>query len=162
MKKLILVISGLSLALLGYFSYPFILSALFKVSGEVTIAQRLSRRAAKPNSVCFIVAKNSGGVPVAIKKYLNPKFPLKFNITKKDLIIADAWKDNIQLEAFINQHGEVGSLKAGDMFTEPHENVKMFDDNITLNVDKMMGVPRLRAGARYTDKSYWMFRSAAR
>jgi len=161
MKRLVLIAFSVSLIVIGYFCYPVILSSVFTVSGTIDITPRLSKMSEKPNNVCFIVAKNPGGVPVVIKRVVNPEFPLDFNITKKDLLIEDAWKDTMQVEVFINQHGQVGRLKAGDMFTEPYQIAKIFSPNVVITVDKMMGVPTL-IGRRYSDKSNWVFTTAAR
>lgn len=163
MKKFIFIIIVSGVGIMGYFCYPVVLSSFFKISGEIEIVSRLQKYAEKPNTICFIVAKNSGGIPVAIKKIVNPVFPVSFNITKKDLIIADAWKKPMSVEVYLNQHGEIGKLKAGDMFTEKSKEVKMFDKNINLTISKMMGVPSLfLAKKNHPDKSRWMFTTAAR
>ncbi len=162
MKRLALIIFSLSLGVLTYFCYPAVLSSFFKISGKIEVAPRLQKNALKPNTTCYVIAKNSSGIPVAIKKIVNPDFPLNFNITKKDLIIPDAWKKPMHIEVYLNQHGEIGKLKAGDMFVKSTQEVKMFDKKINLTVSKMMGVPTVRPGVNYYDKSRWLFTTAAR
>jgi hypothetical protein len=81
---------------------------------------------------------------------------------KKNLIIPNAWKKPMQIELYINQHGEIEKLKAGDMFVKSTAEVKIFDKNIALNIDKMLGVPTLRPGNNYYDKSRWLFTTSAR
>lgn len=162
MKKLMAVVFSLGLGVLLYLCYPAILSSFFKISGKIEVTPRLQKYASKPNTICYIIAKNSGGVPVAIKKIVNPDFPLDFEITKKDLIIPDAWKKPTYVEVYLNQHGEIGKLKAGDMFIEGNREVKMFDKKLNLVISKMLGVPTVRPGVNYYDKSRWLFTTAAR
>jgi len=116
MKKrfLLLFFSGL-LLLTGYLLYPFALRAVFLVKGTAAITSDLAERAARPNTMLFLVARNEGGVPVAVKKILNPIFPVDFQITPSDLIMPDVLTKKIYLEAFINSHGELGVFRNGDL-----------------------------------------------
>ncbi|MBI2070851.1 MAG: cation-translocating P-type ATPase [Elusimicrobia bacterium] len=62
----------------------------------------LSAVANQPNSVCFLIAKDQWGVPVIIKRWLNPKFPLAFRLSRADLIIPSRpWKGPFYMEAFL-------------------------------------------------------------
>jgi len=162
LKKLaVLAIAGV-MCVAGYALYPYVLQALFHVSGTVTVSERLAKRAAKPNTVCFVIVKNMGDVPVAIKRVVNPTFPLNFSVKHKDLILSDSWNQQLKVEVQINDHGKVGVLSAGDMFGSADDTIKLFAKDVVVNVDKMMGVPSLIASNTEPDKSAYIFRSAAR
>lgn len=115
MKKTFLLIFILGLLLLSaYYVYPSALRAVFLVRGKAEITSELSERAAKPNTMLFLIASNEGGVPVAVKKVINPVFPLDFQITPSDLIMPDILTKKVYLEAFLNSHGKLGVFKSGD------------------------------------------------
>ncbi|MDD2772103.1 MAG: hypothetical protein PHP45_00230 [Elusimicrobiales bacterium] len=161
MKKFIFALMIGALAAAGYAVYPSVLRAAFSVSGEVNLAGRLAKRVGAPNTVCYVVARNAGDVPVAIKRYVNPSFPLKFNITAKDMLLADSWNGPLRLEAQVNNRGQVGQLQAGDMFAGKSKFVRFYAANVSLTVDKMLGLPTLMAGVE-PDKGSYMFTMSAR
>ena len=133
MKKpfLLLLLLGL-LAAAGYFAYPFALRAFFLLSGTVEITSNLAERAARPNTMLFLVAKNEGGVPIAVKKIINPVLPLEFQMTPADLIMPDILTKNVYLEAYLNSHGELGALKKGDLSGSIRKPVFIFSKHRTL------------------------------
>ena len=98
----------------AYFAYPFALRVIFLVKGTAQITSEFAERAARPNTMLFLVARNEGGVPVAVKKILNPVFPVDFQMTPSDLILPDVLTKKVYLEAFLNSHGELGVFKNGD------------------------------------------------
>ena len=50
----------------------------FRLSGTVTIASALQHKSPRDNAVMFIIARNRGGVPVAMQRIVNPQFPVRF------------------------------------------------------------------------------------
>ena len=116
MKKTFFLLFFLGFLLLsGYFIYPFALRAVFLVKGTAEITADFAERAARPNTMLFLVAENEGGVPVAVKKILNPVFPVDFQMTPSDLIMPDILTKKVYLEAFVNSHGQLGVFKNGDL-----------------------------------------------
>ena len=99
----------------AYFVYPFALRVFFLVKGTAQITSEFAERAARPNTMLFLVARNEGGVPVAVKKILNPVFPVDFQMTPSDLILPDVLTKKVYLEAFLNSHGELGVFRSGDL-----------------------------------------------
>ena len=88
----------------------------FSLSGTITIASVLQRRASRDNAVMFIVAKNRGGVPMAVHRIVNPQFPVKFIIGPEDLIVPELPADTpLRLEVEMNTHGTVGHPVRGDL-----------------------------------------------
>jgi len=116
MKKTLFLLFFLGFFVLSaYLLYPFALRAFFLIKGTAEITSDLAERAARPNTMLFLVARNEGGVPVAVKKIINPVFPLEFQITPSDLILPDVLTKKVYLEAFVNNHGELGVFRNGDL-----------------------------------------------
>ena len=59
----------------------------FNLAGKVEVAPRLLKSAQANNVSCSIIVKNEADVPVAIKRIINPEFPLEFSMDNKDLLI---------------------------------------------------------------------------
>ena len=120
MKYLVITFTFLVLAFGGYVISTTKADEGFTLSGRVDVAERLRKPAQADNVSCSIVVKNEADVPIAIKRIINPKFPMNFNIGKEDLLIDDV-EGNIKLEVQINSHGNLGVLKSGDIFGESKE-----------------------------------------
>lgn len=136
MKKRFIIAFILScIGLLTYLIYPFLIQAFFNLSGSAEIPAELTERATKYNTMLFLVAKNDRGVPVAVKKIINPVFPLNFQMTQSDLILPDILTRKIFLEAFLNNHGELGVFKAGDIKGSVKPPLFIFSKKIRLIID---------------------------
>ncbi|HAT72360.1 MAG TPA: hypothetical protein DCS63_06045 [Elusimicrobia bacterium] len=97
------------------FGYPVALRYFFRASGTVSLAAGLTASLPGPNSMLFLVARNDGGVPVAVKKIINPVFPVKFEMTSANLIMPDLLTRKLYLEALLNTHGQLGAVRRGDL-----------------------------------------------
>jgi hypothetical protein len=97
------------------FGYPAALKYFFRVSGTVDINSGLVSSMPGPNSTLFLVALNEGGVPVAVKKVINPVFPVKFEMTPSNLIMPDLLTRKLYLNAMMNTHGQLNSPRRGDL-----------------------------------------------
>jgi hypothetical protein len=88
----------------------------FRLSGTVTIASALQRKAPRDNAVLFIIARNHGGVPVAMQRVVNPQFPVKFTLRSDDLIMPEVPADTpLDIEVEMNTHGRLGQPQRGDL-----------------------------------------------
>ena len=88
----------------------------FRLSGTVTIASALQRKAPRENAVIFIIARNRGGVPVAVQRIVNPQFPVRFIFRSEDLIIPEVPADTpLDIEVEMNTHGRLGQPQRGDL-----------------------------------------------
>ena len=108
------------------------------------------------NNSCAIIVKNEADVPVAIKRVVNPKFPLAFTMGEEDLLAANL-DGNLKLEVQINNHGQLGVVKQGDIFGSADGAIKPNAKNITVAADKTLGRVQL---ARNVKGNF--FRTAAR
>jgi hypothetical protein len=88
-----------------------------------------------PNSMLFVVAVNEGGVPVAVKKIINPVFPAEFEMTSSSLIMPDLLTGRIYLEAMLNTHGQLGSPRRGDFKGSFRERVSIRQKGVDLTLD---------------------------
>lgn len=128
----------------------------FNISGTVTVPERLVRMAESANNSCAIIVKNEADVPVAIKRVVNPKFPLQFAMGEDDLL-AESVSGTLKLEVQINSHGQLGLLKQGDIFGASENPIEANTKDALVVADKTMGSVRL---ARHVKGNF--FRTAAR
>lgn len=88
----------------------------FKVTGTVTIAGHLRHKFQKETSVLFIVAKNRGGVPLAVRRIVSPQFPVAFTLGPEDLVVPGSRpREALHVEVQMNTHGAVGKPQKGDL-----------------------------------------------
>jgi len=127
------------LALAGFlvwrFGYPAALKYFFRVSGTVTVAQGLIPGLPGANGMLFVVARNEGGVPVAVRKIINPVFPAKFEMTSSNLIMPDLLTRRIYLEALLNTHGQLGAPRRGDLKGARQDRVSFISKGLEVKLD---------------------------
>ena len=88
----------------------------FRLSGKVYLAPAISERTPRTNVVLFLVAKNEGGVPVALRRIVNPEFPAKFEMDGRDLLVPALRRQEVlTLHAEMNARGDVGAPRPGDL-----------------------------------------------
>jgi hypothetical protein len=93
-----------------------LLTGDFSLSGTVDIAPRLRERAPKTNAMLFVVAENEGGVPVAVRRIVNPDFPAAFTMGSDDLLVPEVRRQEpLKLHVEMNTHGDIGHAQSGDL-----------------------------------------------
>ena len=125
------------LGMVAYLGHPAFLRSAFHISGVIHISPELARRASHPNTVLFIIAKNTADIPVAVKRVVNPVFPLDFNVSPEDLLLPDPWRGRLRLEAQLNDHGQAGDMRPGDMTGNLKNPVYLRKNDIHITIDKM-------------------------
>ncbi|MBI5239907.1 MAG: hypothetical protein HY926_05505 [Elusimicrobia bacterium] len=111
-RRLALLAGALALAVLG----GACRRGEFRLSGAVTIASALQRRAPRDNAVLFVIARNHGGVPVAVQRIVNPQFPVKFTLRTEDLLMPDLPPGApLDVTVEMNTHGRLGQPQKGDL-----------------------------------------------
>lgn len=112
-------------------------SASFSLSGTITAVSRLRHRTERPNTVLFIVAANEGGVPVAVKRVINPRLPIHYQLGPQDLVLpGPAWKGPLLVSAHLNTHGQVGTVAPGDLRGRHPGPVRSGERHVDIVVDE--------------------------
>lgn len=137
MAKKLFLWAGLAAAgaALWHFGYPLALKYFFRASGTVFITTEMAAAMPGPNSMLFVVARNDGGVPVAVKKIINPVFPAKFEMTTANLIMPDLLTGRLYLEAMLNTHGQLGVSRKGDIKGALNSGVAIVSKNSEITLD---------------------------
>ena len=156
MKKILFVIALASLAACIFCAARKVQDARFHITGTVQVPARLAKVAQADNNSCAIIVKNAADVPVAIKRVVNPKFPLAFELNEDDLL-ASSVEGELKLEVQINSHGKLGVIKEGDIFGAADDIIYPNSKEVLVQADKMTGMPKLARNARGN-----FFRTAAR
>ena len=156
MKKIFITAAAASLVACAFCLARTVSEGRFNISGTVTVPERLASMAQADNNSCAIIVKNEADVPVAIKRVVNPKFPLAFTMGEEDLLAANL-DGNLKLEVQINNHGQLGVVKQGDIFGSADGAIKPNAKNVTVAADKTLGSVQL---ARNVKGNF--FRTAAR
>ncbi len=128
----------------------------FEVAGTVEVPQRLLQLAQADNNSCAIIVKNEADIPVAIKRVVNPKFPLEFTLGEEDLLTENVDGD-LKLEVQINRHGQLGIIKEGDVFGSAEGVIDAHSKGITVEAGKTLGKVQLAKNVKGN-----FFRTAAR
>lgn len=156
MKKLFILLAIGSLGACFYCASRHVEEGRFSLSGTVTVPQRLAKMAETDNNSCAIIVKNEADVPVAIKRVVNPKFPLEFSMGEEDLLAKEVEGD-LKLEVQINNHGKLGVIKQGDIFGVAKNKVRATDKQVLIEADKTLGPVQLAHNVKGN-----FFRTAAR
>ncbi len=88
----------------------------FHLSGTVTLAPHFKNKTAPPNAMLFVVVRNLGGVPLAVRRIVNPQFPASFSVENEDLVVPGSFPAGpLEVSVELNSHGRVGSPSRGDL-----------------------------------------------
>lgn len=111
MPRRLLILAAAALALGGCWN-----AREFRISGTITISAPMRPKAPRQNVVLFIIAKNKGGVPIAVRRIINPRFPVWYTLTPEDLIVPGVpHREGVLLQVQMNTHGNMGRPMKGDL-----------------------------------------------
>ena len=156
MKKFFLAAAVISVIVCAVCTTRTVSEKRFAISGTVTVPERLIEMAQADNNSCAIIVKNEADVPVAIKRVVNPKFPLEFTLGEEDLLTGTV-EGNLKMEVQINSHGQLGLIKQGDIFGACEEMIAPNTQNVLVAADKTLGRVQLAKNVKGN-----FFRTAAR
>lgn len=156
MKKIVFAVAVISIIACAVCSTRKVAEKRFSVSGTVTVPERLAEMAQADNNSCAIIVKNEADVPIAIKRVVNPKFPLEFTLGEEDLLTGTV-EGNLKMEVQINNHGQLGMIKQGDIFGACEQAVLPNSQGIVIAADKTLGRVQLAKNVKGN-----FFRTAAR
>ncbi len=129
-----LLLAGAAAA--AWYLHPHLFRTFFSVSGTVGLAPASAGFRPKPNTMLFIVARGEGGVPFAVRKVINPSFPLEYSMDSSDLILPELLPLRLRLEAFLNTHGEIGAPRPGDLYGSLERDVFLADKGCDFLLDR--------------------------
>lgn len=158
MKKAIILLTLVIAAAAVYYHFTHLpqQEGRFEVAGTVQVPERLLQLAEADNNSCAIIVKNEADIPVAIKRVVNPKFPLEFTLGEEDLLTENVEGD-LKLEVQINRHGRLGIIKEGDVFGTAEGLVTAHSKGVTVEAGKTLGKVQLAKSVKGN-----FFRTAAR
>lgn len=157
MKKVFaLFVMAVSIGVCYYCKHQTVQEGRFNMAGTIQVPERLLSLAQADNNSCAIIVKNEADVPVAIKRVVNPKFPLSFTLGEEDLLTESVGND-LKLEVQINSHGQLGVIKEGDVFGNVEGFVTAHAKDVVVQADKTMGKVQLAKNVKGN-----FFRTAAR
>jgi hypothetical protein len=90
--------------------------------------------------VLFIIAKNAGGVPVAVHRIVNPDFPAPFKMSPQDLLVPGIRRhERLTIVARLNAHGILSAPKPGDLEGRSSPDAaRPGDHGVKLRLDKAL------------------------
>ncbi len=110
----------------------------FRLSGSVSLSPRLRDRAPGIGAMLFIVAENPGGVPVAVKRIVNPAFPARYQMRPEDLIVPELPnREPLKVHAELNTHGAVGRPRPGDLWGDAPAVVRPGAGGVDIVLDRV-------------------------
>lgn len=135
MKRVLTLSLLAALAAGGWLAYNWVAGG-FRLSGTVLVSHRFQKRLETPNMVMFVTAANIGGVPVAVKKFVNPTFPLDWKMSPEDMILPGRdWDGTLSVRVTVNPHGKVGEVRPGDLLGEHRHPVHSGDRSVDVVID---------------------------
>ena len=111
----------------------------FHISGTITVASSLQHKMPAENSVLFVIVKNRGGVPVAVRRIVNPQFPVSFEVGARDLLVPELrGRDALLIQVQMNTHGNVGAPVRGDLQGDHPDAAYQGENNIHIVLDRQL------------------------
>ena len=86
------------------------------ISGVIEIAPALKAKAEGKPVLFLIARKGGGGPPLAVVRLANPRFPLAFEVSKRNVMIPGVpFIGTVSLSARLDADGSAGPVSAGDL-----------------------------------------------
>ncbi|MEW5950894.1 MAG: hypothetical protein GX447_09540 [Elusimicrobia bacterium] len=133
MRKKILV-SILLFSFLFFFKKSEILSLLISIPLEVSVSFP-SGEYFSPNNVLLIAVKNDKGVPIGLKRIINPVYPLETKISRQDIFMPGLVSSKLEIYAEMNKSGEIGSKEKGGFYSSKTFKTFIISSSIGINLD---------------------------
>lgn len=90
----------------------------------------------------FVVVRNRGGVPLAVRRIVNPHFPAPFSVEAEDLVVPGSLPAGpFEVSVELNSHGRVGSPSRGDLLGTHPDSVDPGDTGIHVVIEREMPGP---------------------
>ena len=107
------------------------------ISGTIEIASDLQAKAQGKPVLFLIARKGGGGPPLAVVRVANPRFPLAFEISKRNVMIPGVpFKGTVSLSARLDADGSAGPVSGGDLEGRTAQPVRVGQKNVRIVIDK--------------------------
>ena len=107
------------------------------ISGTIEIAPDLQARAQGKPVLFLIARKGGGGPPLAVVRVANPRFPLAFEISKRNVMIPGVpFEGVVTLSARLDADGSAGPVSGGDLEGRSAQPVRVGQKNVRIVIDK--------------------------
>lgn len=109
------------------------------VSGTVEIAEELEERVPR-GGVLFVIARSEGGgPPLAVKRIVDPEFPLAFEIGPADRMIEQMpFAGPLRLSARLDADGNATTRSAGDLQGSLEAPVEPGAEGVRIRIDETL------------------------
>ncbi len=107
------------------------------IAGTIDVAPALQAKA-RGKPVLFLIArKGGGGPPLAVVRVANPRFPLAFEISKRNVMIPGVpFEGMVSLSARVDADGSAGPASGGDLEGRTARPVRVGEQNVRIVIDK--------------------------
>ena len=107
------------------------------ISGTIEIAPDLQVKAQGKPVLFLIARKGGGGPPLAVVRMANPRFPLAFEISKRNVMIPGvSFEGMVSLSARLDADGSAGPAGAGDLEGRTAQPVRVGEKNVRIVIDR--------------------------
>ncbi len=107
------------------------------ISGTIEIAPALRAKAAGKPVLFLIARKGGGGPPLAVVRVASPRFPLAFEISKRNVMIPGVpFEGVVTLSARLDADGSAGPASAGDLEGRTDQPVRVGAKDVRIVIDR--------------------------
>ena len=107
------------------------------ISGVIEVAPALQAKTEGKPVLFLIARKGGGGPPLAVVRVANPRFPLVFEISKRNVMIPGVpFEGMVSLSARLDADGSAGPAGAGDLEGRTAQPVRVGERNVRIVIDK--------------------------
>ena len=108
------------------------------ISGQIRVADELADKV-NDNDVLFIIARKEVGPPLAVKRVLQPTFPLTYSLSESDAMIpGTVFQGEMLIKARLDADGNAGPLASGDMSGETSRTVPVGSNGADITIDTLV------------------------
>lgn len=85
------------------------------ISGTINVAANVKAQV-DPDAILYIIARQEGGPPLAVKRIIKPQFPVEYTLSQHDAMIPGTrFEGPLTVKARLDKDGNAGPVQAGDI-----------------------------------------------
>jgi cytochrome c-type biogenesis protein CcmH len=106
--------------------------------GTVDVKPELKANLAATDTVYIIARKGAGGPPLAVKRVTDPKFPLSFELTEKDVMMGGPFDGDVELTVRVDKDGDAMTKNPGDLVGKGPAGTKVGQTSVNVLIDQTL------------------------